>query len=119
VLNRPFRKLLALLWMALWLPPPVAWSDFQSGGQLLQNCTQENNVQAQAYCIGYIAAIADVLGRGEEDISGWWACLPSNATQGDVVEVAASWLKEHPSVHDAGASDIVAHALSRAYPCTP
>jgi hypothetical protein len=115
--NRYFHKTLAL-WMVLSLPQ-TTWGDFQSGDQLLQNCTQKRDIQAQAYCVGYVAAIADVLGVGEGDISGWRACLPSSATQGDIVEIAVSWLKEHPSIRNAGASDIVAHALARAYPCTP
>ncbi|ADE16742.1 conserved hypothetical protein [Nitrosococcus halophilus Nc 4] len=116
--NHKFKTLTLGLWLYLLLPQ-IAWSDFQNGNQLLKNCTAKNDIQAKAYCIGYVAAIADVLGVGDREIGGWYACLPSHATQGDVVEIAVNWLKKHPSVRGEGASDIAAHALAKAFPCTP
>lgn len=114
------RKLKALIFTVLGtklLLPQIAWSDFQNGEQLFKNCTQENDIQAQAYCVGYVAAIADVLGVGDGEIGEWRACLPSHATQREVIEIAVNWLKKHPAIRSEGASDIVAHALAEAFPC--
>lgn len=95
----------------------TATADFQGGEQLYQLCTKPNDVRANSFCLGYVAGIADVLGTGDGEVSGWRACLPPEATQGEVAEIAVQWLKEHPENRAFGASDLVAQALSRTYPC--
>ena len=93
-------------------------ADFQDGDTLYQKCTETGDGQAVAFCVGYAAAIADVLGRGDEDIAHWYACIPAGTTQGEIFEVARQWLHDHPDNRDASASDNLAQAMSDAYPCS-
>lgn len=94
-----------------------ARADFQTGGTLLQNCNNAENDVALAYCVGYMTAVADVIGNGDEEISYWDACLPEDATQGEVFEKLKTWLTEHPQNADAAATDNIAQGLATLYPC--
>lgn len=110
----------AILILALFSALALAQSapaDFKDGEELYGLCTTPNDKRANSFCVGYVAAIADVLGTGDGSISGWRACLPSSATQGEVAEVAIQWLKNHPENRAFGASDVVAQALAHTYPC--
>jgi hypothetical protein len=94
-----------------------ARADFQTGSTLLANCDKADDDIALAYCIGYLTAIADVIGPGDEEISYWRACIPKGVTQGEIFEKIKTWLAEHPENADVAASDNVAHGLARIYPC--
>ncbi len=96
----------------------TAAADFKDGEELYQLCIEPKDVQANSFCVGYVAAIADVLGTGDGSVSGWRACLPAEATQGKVASIAIQWLEEHPENRTFGASDLIAQALARTYPCT-
>lgn len=93
-------------------------ADFKSGEELYQLCVKPDDARANSFCVGYVAAIADALGTGDGVISGWRACLPSGATQGEVAKVAIQWLKGHPENRAFGASDVAAQALANTYPCS-
>lgn len=95
-----------------------AQADFKGGEELYGLCIRPNDVRALSFCIGYVAAIGDVLGTGDGVISGWRACLPPGATQGEVAQIAIQWMKEHPENRAFGASDVVAQALANTYPCS-
>lgn len=92
-------------------------ADFKNAEELYDLCVAPNDVRANSFCVGYVAAIGDVLGTGDGNISGWRACLPSSATQGEVAKAAVKWLKDHRGNGAVGASDVIAQALSQAYPC--
>jgi len=94
-----------------------ARADFQTGSTLLANCEKADDDIAFAYCIGYLTAIADVIGPGDEEISFWRACIPEGVTQGEIFEEVKTWLADHPENADVAASDNVAHGLASIYPC--
>ena len=52
-----------------------ARADFQTGSTLLANCDKADDDIALAYCIGYLTAIADVIGPGDE-VFHWSGILP-------------------------------------------
>lgn len=93
-------------------------ADFKNGEELHGVCRTPNDPQAQAYCVGYVAAIADVLGTGKGTISGWRACIPPKTTQGQVATIAIQWLEKHPENRIFGANNLVAQALASAFPCS-
>jgi hypothetical protein len=93
----------------------AAHADFKGGEELYELCTRPDDVRAHSFCVGYVAAIGDVLGDGV--VSGWRACLPSKATQGEVARIAIQWMKAHPENRGFGASDVAAQALAHSYPC--
>ena len=95
-----------------------ARADFQTGGTLLQNCEKTSDDIALAYCIGYMTAIADTIGHGDEEISYWQACVPEGTTQGEIFEELKTWLADHPQNADVAASDNIAQGLAALYPCS-
>lgn len=109
----------ALVLTALLTLAPYTRSDFQTGQKLLESCAADQDPRAHAFCVGYVAAIADVLGRGEEDISSWYACIPEDTTQGQAAEVAIQWLETHADTQQHTAADLIAQSLAKAYPCAP
>ena len=89
---------------------------FLDGNTLRGWCTSED-VGNQAACLGYVVAVADVLisaNRGEPAQSK--ACIPAVETT-QVVDVAKKYLESHHQAGDTAASDLVAMALSEAFPC--
>lgn len=97
--------------------PRDSRAEFQDGNSFYETCSDPGDEQAMAYCVGYAAAIADVLGKGNEDIAHWYACIPPDATQGDVLKKATQWLAEHPDNRGASGAHNMAQAMAKAYPC--
>jgi len=94
-----------------------ARADFQTGAKLQQACAKSGDAVALAYCLGYIAAIADAIGNGDEEISYWDACIPTGTTQGEIFDKMQAWLAEHPQNAEIAASDNIAQGLAAVYPC--
>ena len=92
-------------------------ADFQTGDTLLRSCEKAGDAVALAYCFGYMAAIADAIGNGDEEISYWDACIPTGTTQGELFEKLKTWLADHPQNAAVAASDNVAQGLAALYPC--
>jgi hypothetical protein len=91
------------------------WADFQDGTGLLERCREAPGF-GHGYCFGYVAAISDVMRRGEP-MAGHRACIPPSVTQGQVVEVSIRWLEANPQHRDYVARSLIAAALSETFPC--
>ena len=89
---------------------------FLDGNTLRGWCFSED-AGDQAACLGYVIGVADVLisqNRGE--LTQYKACIPPiNTTQ--VVDTAKQYLDTHRQSGAITASDLVAMALSAAFPC--
>lgn len=89
---------------------------FLDGNTLRGWCSSED-AGNQAACLGYVIGVADVLisqNRGE--LTQHKACIPAiEATQ--VVDTTKQYLETHHQTGDITASDLVAMALSDAFPC--
>lgn len=107
-----------LVLFSTWAFATSAQADFKTGEELYEFCQAPDDVRAQSFCVGYVAAIADVLGAGTGNISDWRACIPAEATQGNVATIAIEWLSKHPDTRAFGASHLVAQALANRYPCS-
>lgn len=91
-----------------------AWADFETGNQLHSDCSSELFYE-KGICIGYIMAIADVL--GSSPLYGYSTCIPSGVTAGQMRDVVQRWLNENPKERHYNADSLVAWALSDAFPC--
>ena len=86
-------------------------------GNTLHDWCISGDVGNQAACLGYVIGVADVLSSehsGEPRQSR--ACLPEiDAIQ--IVSISKKYLESHPQAGNITASDLVAIALSEAFPC--
>ena len=93
-----------------------AGASFIDGNKLLARCQNKTDTYDQAYCLGYIIGVADVL-EGKGTVQGFRACFPDNIVQGQAFDTVIAWLKANPSVRHFSANELVAVALSKAFPC--
>lgn len=91
-----------------------AWAEFKNGNDLHRDCAHKDDY-IEGVCLGYVIAIADVL--ASNPLYGFSACIPSNATAGQLMDVVRQWLNNNPQERHYTANSIVALALSDAFPC--
>jgi Rap1a immunity proteins len=89
--------------------PPSA-GIFVTGEDLWTRCSGPS----EAFCAGYVAAIADILGTGKLALR---ACLPGSATLPELVEVIRRYLAEHPDERAYTAYSVASYALLQRFPC--
>src|SRR5437016_5984991 len=93
-----------------------ALADFRHGNALLGDCTSENLVQG-TLCLGYVDAVADILVK-KNAINGFTACIPrSGIISSQVRDIVIQFLRLNAAQRHYGASGLVAHAISDAFPC--
>ncbi|NNE24671.1 MAG: hypothetical protein HKN11_18885 [Rhizobiales bacterium] len=91
------------------------------GASLWTGCSADFFTQAYyesyAACRAYVVGIADVL-TGGDSVAGHKACIPKGTSKADITEKAVSWLEASSSrLNEAPAHQLVAEAISKAYPC--
>jgi Rap1a immunity proteins len=94
---------------------------YMAGNGLTKACTSVV-LRDNALCIGYIIGISDAMQAAQATggaLFGWQACLPPSATAEQVTEVAVRFLIAHPEAQQSSAGDLIAKALSDAFPCHP
>lgn len=89
---------------------------FVTGNYLREQCTGDDI--GQAYCLGYVVAIADALSApGNTGLDGWRACLRPKQTAGHLKEVVTQFLQNHPEKRDFAAVSLIAEAYAVQFPC--
>jgi hypothetical protein len=85
-------------------------AQFDTGNHLLTECLSENFYD-KGYCLGYITAIADQVGISST------TCFTEQVTRSQVRDVAIRYLQSAPQLRHLPASNLVAVALTQAFPC--
>ncbi len=108
------RTFLAVVFMIISIVQANA--KFLDGNALHKWCFSED-IGDQEACLGYVIAIADVLSSDDRaELTKYRACIPEvDAKQ--VVSAAKQYLEFHPQAGKTTAADLVAIALSEAFPC--
>ncbi len=89
---------------------------FELGKTLKIKCSGDPNSYDRAFCLGYIAGIADAMKDGNK-INDFKACIPDDVTEERVLTVVREFLKENPGNLQYTADDLVAFAFQDAFPC--
>jgi hypothetical protein len=112
--EEPLRTFLAVAFMVI--STVQANAKFLDGNALHNWCFSED-IGDQEACLGYVIAIADVLSSDDRaELTKYRACIPEvDATQ--MIKTAKQYLEFHPQASDTTAADLVAIALSEAFPC--
>jgi hypothetical protein len=111
--------------LGILAPPASAEVRNIDGNSLYRHCsvtanqTSPENFAMEAWaCLGYVTAIMDGLSGGNS-INGKRACIPPNVNMNQVVDVAKSFITDHPETRHLLAAGLVADALAHAFPCRP
>jgi hypothetical protein len=75
--------------------------------------SDDQQLQRYAACLGYVAGASDAL--TVEGIRHY--CLPFRSDAGEITEVVAKYLDQHPEELHMPAYTLVVQSLARAYPC--
>jgi hypothetical protein len=116
--------------LVAWTPAEAgsigAWMD---GNQLYSDCVAaEHGATEYTRCAGYVMGIVDAAGAGENpsdpsqpnssgQMAGFRWCTPQEIRLGQMIDVVATFLHDHPERRHYAAAGLVAHALTNAWPC--
>ena len=91
-------------------------AQFLDGDTLHAWCLSED-VGDQETCLGYVVGVADMLSsKTSEGLAQHRACIP-DIEANQAVSTVKQYLRVHPRTEVATGSDLVAAALSEAFPC--
>jgi hypothetical protein len=76
--------------------------------------SDDQQLQRYAVCLGFVAGASDTL--TVEGIRHY--CLPFRSDAGEITEVVANYLIQHPEELHLPAYTLVVQSLASAYPCT-
>ena len=110
--------LAAMTWLVAGHATP-AWSFWQKGNDLVEDCTSDNDSNVLT-CLGYVMGVADMIDANSTlDISGFSPiCIPSETvTVGQLRRVVVKYLNSHPEKTHDPAVVLVVVALREAFPC--
>ena len=100
----------------LTVPTVQADAKFLDGDTLHAWCLSED-VGDQEACLGYVVGVADMLSpQASEGSAQQRACIP-DIEANQAVSTVKQYLRVHPRTDVAPGSDLVAAALSEAFPC--
>jgi hypothetical protein len=97
--------------------PQAGRTTFMSGNDLFDAC---GSPQRALVCFGYIEGIADAMQSTRNaggSLAGVRACLPEDATLGQLKDIVINFLRDHPETRHFTALSITAYAFSAAFPC--
>jgi hypothetical protein len=100
---------------ALFAMASAARADFDTGHRLLEKC-QSPQLDQTSYCLGYVAAVSDAVRSNY--LGDWTACIPHEATLGQVRDIAVGFLERQPATRDLAAWSLISRALAEAWPCS-
>ncbi len=93
-----------------------AWPPYVTGAELAAACVSEVPMD-QGICVGYIRAVADVLGGPGAKVDGIMACLPVGETNDELPDLVKDYLVANPQLGNLKADGLVAYVLSLSFPC--
>ena len=95
--------------VSLLFIPGMASAEFLSGNDLLSKMNSDEVVQ-RMFALGYVAGVSDA----QQHV---FSCPPAGVTNGQVRDVAKSYIEANPSIRHKTADMLVTDALKQVWPC--
>ena len=95
--------------VGLLFVPCMASAEFLTGNDLLSRMNSDEVVQ-RMFALGYVAGVSDA----QQHV---FSCPPSGVTNGQVRDVAKSYIEANPGIRHKTADMLVTDALKQAWPC--
>lgn len=98
-------------------PPKAAAGDLEyyTGETLFTQCSAHD--AAALRCAGYVLGVSDAQQARQGVGAPGRVCLPTTATETQVVATVSAYLAAHPEKRPLAAQDLVIEALAASYPC--
>jgi Rap1a immunity proteins len=104
----------AVIMMVVSLGTPC-FADIKDGDSLLKYCTATIGAYV-TYCFGYIDSVVDDL-LANKIVDGFSACITIELDDSRRKDIVVQFLNDNPALRYLGAPELVARALSEAFPC--
>jgi hypothetical protein len=95
--------------VSLLLIPGMASAEFLTGNDLLSRMNSDEVVQ-RMFALGYVAGVSDA----QQHV---FSCPPAGVTNGQVRDVAKSYIEANPGIRHKSADMLVTDALKQVWPC--
>ena len=105
----------ALMGIGAWLCAAPSLASFRDGNALLRQCTATIGAEMD-FCYGYIDAVTDYL-LEHYVIGDFAACITKELDDSQLRDLIVRFLHSNPELRRRGASELIARALSAAFPC--
>jgi len=79
-----------------------------TGNELLEWCSERGDRVEEAFCLGYVVGIRDILP----------ACVPQTVTNGQLTDIVRKYLEENPVNREGPSALLILKAVQNAYHCT-
>ena len=96
-------------------PAWPAGVSFLDGNKLHNYCSYNKPNIMYGICAGYTIGVTDSLSKGP--VSGFNACIPQGPVVEQLVDFVIKWLGDNPTNRHYSGEEVVAWALSEAFPC--
>jgi hypothetical protein len=108
-------RLLSSIFVGAMLASTPGRAAFRDGNGLLVQCTATIGAEMN-FCYGYIDAVADQLLEGNA-LAGIYACITTELDDSRSRDIVVRFLRQNPGLRRASAAELIARALSDAFPC--
>ena len=88
-----------------------------TGDKLHEYCGAGKSSWMESYCFRYITGILETAQKNGYRLGGLTVCPPKDVTKGEVVDAVKAWLSKHSEERQLSAENLIAKALSQAWPC--
>lgn len=89
--------------------------EYYTGETLYTQCAAKD--AAALRCAGYVLGVSDAQQARQGAGAPQRVCLPSTATEAQIVAAVGAYLAAHPEKRPLAAQDLVIEALAASYPC--
>ncbi len=113
-------RILAAVFLCLWLYSRPAAAAYMTGNDLLEKCQSDKSADAFS-CMSYIAGVIDyqVMTQSLGTEPGVDFCLPEDLSLDKAAVIVMLYLRKSPQLGSFIAVPAVTMALHEAYPCGP
>ena len=103
-------------WLLAFQQPAIA----ASGGELKRLCAGSPGSRENELCGAYVLGVVSTMRyvNNSKTSTKPLACLPAAMSSGDMIAIAARYLRENPLLMDRDAAELLAKAFGIAYPCS-
>jgi hypothetical protein len=103
------KRLIATVMVVLTMAGTAVGGYYETGNALHESCSNNK----YGFCLGYAAGIADAAAFYPQP----FICIPNEVQLGQVRDVIAAYLAEHPETRHEPAYFLANQALRAAWPC--
>jgi hypothetical protein len=118
------KRFAATIALALCITPALAADEKFTGNTWLPHCknvlinNRGDDASQQSECVGVVMALRYAMVFVTDHYGVHQACVPSSATNGQIIRVVVKYLEDHPKKLNSHFMHLMMEAIADAWPCT-